>query len=115
MVTILSESEIESALETINDPPLDPGRLEFSIQEPSGLDKALQRTHGELINNLPKLTELDITIERENEKLIPLGTSVRKTEEPLHTGFKINYAFSWINVLLGLKLPLRIVRLYAHK
>ena len=73
VVTTLSESEIESALETINDPPLDTSRLEFSIRELRGLDKAIQQTHGEIINNLSKLTELDVTIERENEKMNSIG------------------------------------------
>ena len=40
METTLSEAEIESALETMNDPSLDTGRLELSIRELRRLDEA---------------------------------------------------------------------------
>ena len=39
------------------------------IQTQSGLDQALQRTRGELVNNLGKLTQLDENIMVENHNL----------------------------------------------
>ena len=41
----------------------------LTLRELQGLDKALQRTRGELINNLSKLTELDKDITRQKQKL----------------------------------------------
>ena len=41
----------------------------LTLRELQGLDKALQRTRGELINNLSKLTELDKDIARQKQKL----------------------------------------------
>ena len=41
----------------------------LSFRELEGLDKALQRTHGELTNNLAKLTDLDKDIAKERRKL----------------------------------------------
>ena len=69
METTLPEAEIESPLETINDPPFDTGRLELSIKELRGLDEALQRIHGELVNNITKLSEHDAKIKQEKDKL----------------------------------------------
>ena len=40
----------------------------LSLRELQGFDKALQRTRGELTNNLAKLTELDKDIAKENKK-----------------------------------------------
>ena len=41
----------------------------LTLRELQGLDKALQRTRGELINTLSKLTELDKDITRQKQKL----------------------------------------------
>ena len=41
----------------------------LTLRELQGLDKALQRTRGELTNNLSKLTELDKDITRQKQKL----------------------------------------------
>ena len=41
----------------------------LTLRELQGLDKALQRTRDELINNLSKLTELDKDITRQKQKL----------------------------------------------
>ena len=41
----------------------------LTLRELQGLDKALQRTRGELTNNLAKLTELDKDIARQKQKL----------------------------------------------
>ena len=41
----------------------------LTLRELQGLDKALQRTRGELTNNLSKLTELDKDIARQKQKL----------------------------------------------
>ena len=41
----------------------------LTLRELQGLDKALQRTRGELTNNLSKLTELDKDIARQKHKL----------------------------------------------
>ena len=41
----------------------------LTLRELQGLDKALQRTSGELTNNLSKLTELDKDITRQKQKL----------------------------------------------
>ena len=41
----------------------------LTLRELQGLDKALQTTRGELVNNLAKLTELDKDIARNNRKL----------------------------------------------
>ena len=41
----------------------------LTLRELQGLDKALQRTRGELTNNLAKLTELDKDITIQNQKL----------------------------------------------
>ena len=41
----------------------------LTLRELQGLDKALQRTRGELTNNLAKLTELDKDITRQKQKL----------------------------------------------
>ena len=40
-----------------------------AFRELEGLDKALQTTRGELVNNLAKLTELDKDIARNERKL----------------------------------------------
>ena len=53
---------VDEILNTISDPPL-------NLRELRGLDQALQRTRGELVNNLAKLTELDKDIAEENQKL----------------------------------------------
>lgn len=58
----LSEADINQILGTIGDPPL-------VLREIRGLDKALQRTRGELTNNLAKLSELDKHIALERQKL----------------------------------------------
>ena len=41
----------------------------LALRELQGLDKALQSTRGELVNNLAKLTELDKEITKEKQKL----------------------------------------------
>ena len=41
----------------------------LTLRELQGLDKALQRTRGELTNNLSKLTELDKDIARQKQML----------------------------------------------
>ena len=45
----------------------------FPLRELRGLNQALQRIRGELVNNLAKLTELDRNIALEREKLTELG------------------------------------------
>lgn len=62
METSLTDAEIDEVLGTMDDPPL-------NIREIRGLDKALQRVRGELVNNLAKLSELDAHIQREKIKL----------------------------------------------
>ena len=59
---ILSAADVDRVMDTINDPPL-------PMRELVALDKALQRTRGELVNNLAKLAELDEHIGLEKRKL----------------------------------------------
>jgi hypothetical protein len=68
ITTELTEEE-EAALRTLDNPPLETGGLSFSVRELRGLDEALRRTRGELVNNLAKLTELDDHIGLEEGKL----------------------------------------------
>ena len=61
--------EVENAFHEADirdDPPL-------NLSELQGLDKALQRTRGELTNNLAKLSELDDHITQEKQKLGETG------------------------------------------
>ena len=67
----MTDSEIEAVLGTMNDPPL-------RLREIRGLDKALQRSRGELSNNLAKLSELDEHIAYEKRKLDRADTEVNK-------------------------------------
>ena len=52
----------------------------LTLRELQGLDKALQRTRGELINNLSKLTELDKDITRQKQKLQEAEDETSKRE-----------------------------------
>ena len=47
-----NDGEVDQILGTLKNPPLD-------MREFVALDKALQRTWGELVNNLAKLSKLD--------------------------------------------------------
>jgi hypothetical protein len=60
--TTLSDVDIDRALETMGDPPL-------NIRELRGLDRVLQTIRGELTNNLAKLSGLDEQITKEKTKL----------------------------------------------
>ena len=59
---VISDTQVDELIGTINDPPLD-------LRELRGLDRALQTIRGELTNNLAKLTELDSHIAMEKRKL----------------------------------------------
>ncbi len=60
--TALTDADVNKILGTFDDAPL-------NLRELQGLDKALQRIRGELVNNLAKLTELDDHIALEKRKL----------------------------------------------
>ena len=68
-VTEVSDSvdDLSQILGTMDDTPFDTSEL--PMREIIGLNNALQRTRGELTNNLAKLTELDKDIAKEKEKL----------------------------------------------
>ena len=52
----------------------------LTFRELQGLDKALQRTRGELSNNLAKLTDLDKDIAKERKKLDEAEDEISKTD-----------------------------------
>ena len=52
----------------------------LTFRELQGLDKALQRTRGELANNLAKLTDLDKDIAKERRKLDEAEDEISKTD-----------------------------------
>ena len=52
----------------------------LTFRELQGLDKALQRTRGELANNLAKLTDLDKDIAKERRKLDEAGDEISKND-----------------------------------
>ena len=54
---------------------------DLDMREMLGLDKALQRIRGEVLNNISKLSELDRGIKRQHEKLDELANSTEYTEE----------------------------------
>ena len=64
----------ETALKTIEEPPLDTSGLDRSelmmrFRELQGLDKAMRTQRGELVNNLARLSEIDKHISKEQRKL----------------------------------------------
>ena len=52
----------------------------LTLRDLQGLDKALQRTCGELTNNLAKFTELDKNIAKENRKLQEAEDEITKND-----------------------------------
>ena len=52
----------------------------LTFRELKGLDKALQRTHGELVNNLVKLTDIDKDTTKEKRKLGEAENEISKKE-----------------------------------
>ena len=62
METSLTEADIEAALSTMYDPPL-------NLREIRGLDKTMQTLRGEHTRNMAKLSELDSNIELEKQKM----------------------------------------------
>ena len=71
--TVDATNQIETSLQTLMElPDVKNAQTQtegLTLRELQGLDKALQRTRGELTNNLSKLTELDKDITRQKQKL----------------------------------------------
>ena len=71
--TVDATSQVETSLQTLMElPDIKNAQTQtegLTLRELQGLDKALQRTRGELTNNLSKLTELDKDIARQKQKL----------------------------------------------
>ena len=71
--TVDATSQVETSLQALMElPDIKNAQTQtegLTLRELQGLDKALQRTRGELTNNLSKLTELDKDIARQKQKL----------------------------------------------
>ena len=71
--TVDATNQVETSLQTLMElPDIKNAQTQtegLTLRELQGLDKALQRTRGELTNNLSKLTELDTDITRQKQKL----------------------------------------------
>ena len=71
--TVDATNQVETSLQTLMElPDFKNAQIQtegLTLRELQGLDKALQRTRGELTNNLSKLTELDKDITRQKQKL----------------------------------------------
>ena len=71
--TVDATNQVETSLQTLMElPDIKNAQIQtegLTLRELQGLDKALQRTRGELTNNLAKLTELDKDITRQKQKL----------------------------------------------
>ena len=71
--TVDATNQVETSLQALMElPDIKNAQTQtegLTLRELQGLDKALQRTRGELTNNLSKLTELDKDITRQKQKL----------------------------------------------
>ena len=71
--TVCATNQVETSLQTLMElPDIKNAQTQtegLTLRELQGLDKTLQRTRGELTNNLTKLTELDKDITRPKQKL----------------------------------------------
>ena len=66
---IHSGEEVETALKTMHHPHLDTGWVSQAERELVGLKKAMTGVRDELVNNLAKLSKLDVDMAKKHQKL----------------------------------------------